>query len=545
MMEQLHTITKFELELHVPAGSYASMAREQVARLCHDDLLPSLNRLFDSWTDPTETIYLDRCEITVKAKTLKELEQTLVQEVLKKIQEHYQLLLDAPAGKIIKNDSKQVAFDRWIYFLQHGHLPVGIKIPGYDQWLQNTLEIIATNTSAKEVCTTLLQSHPSARQRLILQFDTSFFKKWIAAYAGHVSEIINETLQAWRTLQSDKIWIEWASTFLHDTKNNDQAYQEIVALIVDNLINNSRSLSNTELIIIFSQKYYKQHWLHVISLLHKFLKTYPSRHPQLLKPVSEYFENRLRGKSNESLKQAIVDDHLLKGKGLPVQGNENHLASTEQGENSTDQLNSIATLPGNRNAFIENKNDELFAFDKFFPGEKKPRRPGADESVFFLDNAGLVILHPYLSTLFDALGLIHDNTFKDIACRDKAVQLLSYLVHGEEDLIEYNLVLPKIFCGMTLEEPVNRFVNLEEEEKKEAEALLAAVIQHWNALKNTSPNGLRANFLIREGKLEWKNSEWRLRVNQQIHDLLLERLPWSISIIRLPWMKHYLKTDWT
>lgn len=162
----------------------------------------------------------------------------------------------------------------------------------------------------------------------------------------------------------------------------------------------------------------------------------------------------------------------------------------------------------------------------------------------YINNAGLVLLHPYLPILFDAVGLLENRAFKDPAAQDKAVQLLAFLACGETGVPEYELVFPKLLCGLLPGDPVDRFVALTEQDKTEASQLLSAVINNWNALGATSIDGLRGNFLMREGKLQWQWDEWRLRVTQQSYDLLLNRLPWGISVVRLPWMPWMLKTEW-
>jgi hypothetical protein len=183
------------------------------------------------------------------------------------------------------------------------------------------------------------------------------------------------------------------------------------------------------------------------------------------------------------------------------------------------------------------------AADKRAEQRNQPGTPPEGLSTY-INNAGLVLLHPYLHIFFDALGLLEKRAFKNPAAQDKAVQLLGYLASGETDLPEYDLVFPKLLCGLLPEDPVDRFVELTELDKTEANQLLEAVINNWNALGSTSADGLRGNFLMREGKLQWQGDEWRLRVTQQSYDLLLNRLPWGLSVVRLPWMPWTLKTEW-
>jgi hypothetical protein len=178
--------------------------------------------------------------------------------------------------------------------------------------------------------------------------------------------------------------------------------------------------------------------------------------------------------------------------------------------------------------------------------EEQRRKPGTppDRLSTYINNAGLVLLHPYLHILFDALGLLEKRAFKNPAAQDKAIQLLGYLGSGETGIPEYDLVFPKLLCGLLPEDPIDRFVELTDFDKAEADQLLEAVINNWGALGSTSADGLRGNFLMREGKLQWQGDEWRLRVTQTSYDLLLNRLPWGLSVVRLPWMPWVLKTEW-
>ncbi|HVY69435.1 MAG TPA: contractile injection system tape measure protein, partial [Verrucomicrobiae bacterium] len=94
-------------------------------------------------------------------------------------------------------------------------------------------------------------------------------------------------------------------------------------------------------------------------------------------------------------------------------------------------------------------------------------------------------------------------------------------------------------------DPVETAPPLTQAQKDEADRMLEAVIANWGALKNTSPDGLRATFLQREGALRQVDDHWRLALARTGFDVLLDRLPWAISLIRLPWMPWRLQTDWS
>ncbi|HRF39189.1 MAG TPA: contractile injection system tape measure protein, partial [Saprospiraceae bacterium] len=69
-------------------------------------------------------------------------------------------------------------------------------------------------------------------------------------------------------------------------------------------------------------------------------------------------------------------------------------------------------------------------------------------------------------------------------------------------------------------------------------------IDNWGALGSTSPDGLRGNFLVRDGKLTRTDLGRLLQVEAQSYDLLLDRLPWGINMVKLPWMEDMLFVEW-
>jgi hypothetical protein len=87
-------------------------------------------------------------------------------------------------------------------------------------------------------------------------------------------------------------------------------------------------------------------------------------------------------------------------------------------------------------------------------------------------------------------------------------------------------------------------IHISSAEQAEADHLLAAVIEHWGALGTASPDGLREGFLQREGKLEKRQSGWFLHIENKTLDILLDRLPWNLSLLKLPWMEEILKVEW-
>jgi hypothetical protein len=167
-----------------------------------------------------------------------------------------------------------------------------------------------------------------------------------------------------------------------------------------------------------------------------------------------------------------------------------------------------------------------------------------DEEGIFLQNAGIVILHPFLNMFFKNLQLIEENTFLNELSQQKAMFLLHYLATGLITHEEHELVIEKILCAWPLEKPVNNLIELSVTELKEADDLLVEVIGQWKILKKTSSAGLRENFLQRNGKAYAKNKELHVQVESSSIDMLLDHLPWNLSLIKLPWMKDILRVEW-
>ena len=162
----------------------------------------------------------------------------------------------------------------------------------------------------------------------------------------------------------------------------------------------------------------------------------------------------------------------------------------------------------------------------------------------YIANAGLVLLWPFLTMLFDRLGYLENQQFRDGTAQQRAALLLQFLASGAEEAPEYQLPLNKLLCGISQGRPLPRELLLTDAEKEMGQSLLQAVTARWEVLKNTSVTGLRETFLLRSGKLEWLPERIMLTVEPKTLDILLDQRPWSISIIKLPWMVAPLYVTW-
>lgn len=167
------------------------------------------------------------------------------------------------------------------------------------------------------------------------------------------------------------------------------------------------------------------------------------------------------------------------------------------------------------------------------------------EEGIFIQNAGLVLLNPYLQMLFDRLGFLEDKNFKSENDQNQAALVLQYLATEKFSSMEQELFFNKILCHIPLEKPIPSELFLDKSQIELCDNLLKAVIQNWGKLGTTSIQGLRESFLNRGGKLTTKeNGDWLLQVESKSFDILMSSLPWAISVIKLPWMKQKLMVDW-
>ena len=186
------------------------------------------------------------------------------------------------------------------------------------------------------------------------------------------------------------------------------------------------------------------------------------------------------------------------------------------------------------------KNEWVKLIKKVKPEGDKGSLLNITEGIY-IENAGTVIIAAFLPRLFENLKLVVQN---ELLNPSLASLIIQYAVSGNEKMEEYELILPKILCGLDIESVVDPTFKISPEQKTEVNEMLSSLIEHWSVLKNTSVQGLQETFLKRSGKLTGNENDWLLQVEQKTYDVLLNQLPWNINMIKLPWMKGVLRTEW-
>ncbi|MBO7414221.1 MAG: hypothetical protein J6U20_11290, partial [Fibrobacter sp.] len=184
------------------------------------------------------------------------------------------------------------------------------------------------------------------------------------------------------------------------------------------------------------------------------------------------------------------------------------------------------------------------AYQKATELEMKYNSAAGKKDEILVKDAGLVLVGAYVPTLFKKLEYIAEGAFVSEQARLKACRLLRYIVFG--DLPSDGLYfLGNYFCGLPWNFRIPKEIVLDDNEKKIAESLVMSIIENWKAIGHVSIDGFRGTFLHREGKIEKEtDEEIYLKVKQGPFDMLLDRLPWSYSMLKFKWHKKLLSTIW-
>ena len=178
---------------------------------------------------------------------------------------------------------------------------------------------------------------------------------------------------------------------------------------------------------------------------------------------------------------------------------------------------------------------------------QKIRHPVQEQGIdqLHVDDAGLVILWPFLRHLFTHLELLEGTGFRDSRAQLRAAALLRLVTTGDLEIAEFQLPLAKILCGLEPDALFELDAPLGKEESNECTRMLEAMILRAPILKKMSVAGLRATFLLRPGILRVRDGCWLLRVEERPFDLVLQRFPWTFGWLKLPWMQTPLQVEWS
>ena len=487
-----HRIQRQIVDLAIGATAESPAVHQALGRPFWDRAVPELERVFDRVASPDELLRLDRLELDLGAiaggEWPSEFRRRLVAELTRTLAQYTAVSQPGEHGR----SNRRPAEDRrqFLFFLVHGRLPwwAAASVEHWNAVLSN-LSDADWNTLRDTVL-----SDPSARSRLVYSVDDQLLERAIARWSGvpesaRVLELLTpkplaaDTRRQWRR----GFWIMVLDWVAAGGFRPPHAGPHLVGelMILRDLCDADTAQPNP-------------------------------------------FNAAPGDASRRGARTPTVDRDLpepWRGWYLSQDAAPFERTVTER-PSGTDERNGRApgeSLPPAR------------------PAEKS-RREVEDEAIY-LPGAGVILVHPFLGQLFRERGLLERRSFRSLEARYRAVHLIGFLTFGRLDLPEYELVLAKVLCGVELEEPLEP-AQLEEDDVAACDALLHAVLEHWTALRSSSPHWLREQFFLREGKLERADSGWLLTIERHAQDVLLARLPWGFGVIAPPWLKAQIFVRW-
>ncbi|MBL7804107.1 MAG: hypothetical protein JNL02_10260 [Saprospiraceae bacterium] len=537
-----HLIVRQILDLRLNAPGEAFGAQQRLSRFFQEEAAPALERLFDRLAPDGRVLRIDRLEIDLG--TLNEA-QLHSEETLNKLIQ----LVEEAIQKALNNDKQTVRPEspadslvaQWLHFLEFGVLPwfADKALPaGYPS---TVLEQLGLDAAFARRLRQLLSNKTSALERLIKQHDNAFVEAVATLLSGkshaYISRVLGEIEQMIlmpaapgipdAVLEKPsgirlRLW-KWIMT--HTLANRGALKQEVLvagylqyqfpATLLQGWAGQSKEAGQSSfpaMAAIWS------------------LPEWPQQLPKSRKPADE------RPATSAARPAAATENRSEEEPAIPppdtVRPDRKNIAAKDEN----------AARPNAQSVDTEKPLDIEKVLDNApAPAELRPDQ----EDNWWVTNAGLVILQGYLPRFFGNLDLLGaDKKFRNHEAQQRGAMLLHYLATGQSEAPEYALLLEKVLCGIPAGMPLDRFVPLHAEELEEAEALLEAVVGHWEVLGKTSPEGLRQGFLTREGQLRRRDDGWLLHVERQTLDILLDRSPFAFSVIKLPWMNAPLRVEW-
>ncbi len=551
---QNHIIQKQNIEVTLSSGKNANALQDKIKNIYYEKIIPQLDNLFSGFIKDDIVIRLDKLDIDLGHISENDLEKQLTEKIVASIRQQLEssLKFDVKDSRNVQLISGgQSVINAFLYFLSQGHFPWWCGINNLSILESTIIKQYKTDKDLPSKILQLITADAYVAARLNFQFSTSF-RTFIIEKIFASQSITQRTFLRELLLRQDKFTAtkndvqhidkkEIAENNFDDTTVNTQLKKDIEE---SNQIKEERKSDEHDQ--SSSQSSTIKQGQQDNNGLTQFNDKQTTSESSTIKPLSEENSepaNEISAKQNLKKQDDINTDKAVSAEDEKEMQQSGNPSSKENIDSQPDVLATNNKMINEADILINQKQlqEETLRSDK--TKQRKIKNEFEKETIY-LDLAGLVIIHPFIVEFFAALELTKNNRFINEASLHKAVHLLGYIATGDTEIEEQLLILPKLLCGMELTEPIEKEIIISDKEKHEVTELLSTVITYWNAIKNTSPDGLRGSFLLRSGKLSPREGGWQLDVEQKTWDILLGKLPWGISIIKLPWMPEILFVNW-
>jgi len=526
-----HIVKKQVIEVRLTSRQNAFQIQNEVSNFYWKKIIPEMEKIFDQMSGGVDILSIDKLEIELgilqveqllSAQPLSEICPGLISRIREKI--------SVELRKTVPDQPLSIT-SQWMFYMEKGYLNWNTFRPDAS-WDNQVLEALATNYTSIMALRRLVSSNRSALHRIASRHDDLFLTRLTEVLTAEkqaklfslvrdLMKILQHCQKKIKNLSDSDIKVIrqkiWKRTIENAAKGKWNDFDE--RWTADKLAE--------PIISWLIQAGSETHWLNLA------LSTESQTFCEL---ITATFEKNDKG---TLIKPTATGRDRFQSLREPMNNNDdtNRISKEVRGNSAWEKSESTLSAESvvrNRLKTITRKEADLdvnIASDKL------------DDEIFVV-NAGIVLLHPFISSLFSRLSLTHEGKFMDELFRQKAIYVLHYLTTGRDEAEEFELLIPKLLTGYSLEETITMPVILESNEKEEAFNLLEVAIEKWKILGSTSAAAFQESFLQRGGKLFFKDQAFHLQIEQGPFDMLIDHLPWNLSIMKLPWMKFMLKVEW-
>lgn len=535
-----HIIKKQVIELVIDKRLDAFDIQHQVSDWYWNRFLSQLDNELTKLSASNEVLYIDRLEIDLGILNITQLPATQLQKIVlpaivQKIQES--LSTGQYTNSIVNTRSGAVhSFTKWLQYMQKGYLPWNV-LHVTDEWRQQVLEALATDHYSVTLLRKEIQNNKTVAVRIVQQHTSTWLAQLITVLTAENQSKLPESIIAIEKLLS-QLREQQPGLAQTAVPSHKMIWQQVLQLVAAS----KQKLTTPQLAATIIEKSIT---LVQLPVLEKIIQT-PADHLPIQEAIT-LVQQKFLPVTPAPGKQTGNTKDITQSNNDAVQQQSNKQQTADGNEtttgNETPPKNTAATQhqPEAKQPVVDATTQIT---DNRLPLSELNSQVVAAEGGLFVQHAGLILVHPFLRSLFSLCGLLAEKQFASMACQQKAIYLLHYIATGRVTAEEHELVIPKVLCNYPIEEPVNTDTLLTINELQEADDMIRAAIAQWSILKSTSPDGLRQGFLQRSGKLQTKNEQLYIEIEKNTIDVLLDHLPWNLSLIRLPWSGQIIRVEW-
>lgn len=489
-MKQDHIIQKVFVEITVNNKEKAFSIKEDVNSFLSIDVFPEIEKYINAleYKLHDHTLQIPRLELNLDVKNsslnaeLKDKVAQLFKDELSKITKPTEISDQEKESdsKAYLIDNQEKIIQTFIYFLEKGYMP----------WWNSDKKNISF-LEATVFNTLILNSNFQKRIKFILPKEN--------VQERIINQLSNEQIAqlCLSILKNKELKINLETDVIQHISKLNHAERQIVWRLVLNVLSQHLNSSNTNL-----KEYFLQQIVNVESFSHDLSKVKVNH--QKLRIIAKIFPLVKEEEIIENIKNTVIDNP------------ENAKTSTETVYKTDETLNNILSL----------KDENLIQYD----GQ-------------YVQNAGLILIHPFIKTLFEYCDLLHPKTYQLIDPQ-LCAHLLHYIATGKTNAPEYDMVFEKFLCNIPINQTINRHIKLSRKHKTQAKNVIESVQHNWNPMKKSSIALLQNEFFQRSGKLVASEHDYTLTVERKTQDILLDKLGWGISLIKLPWQEKFIFVNW-